>query len=254
MKKILVVQFRTDQSEAHEQKCFCEQFPDVEFEFFNAITGSFSNDLLAGIASVIFGGSGEFYLGQGAGKDTWLPKANTLIDEMLARDVPFLGLCFGCQMLALHQGARIVKDPAMEEIGAVAVTPLPSAEHDPLFANLPSQFPVHVAHKETAVDLPGHLIPLAHSEKVACQAFRVQGKRAWGVLFHAELDKKLMTERFFLYYDNGRKEYAEGGVEEIVGQFRETREAGEVLRRFVVFISQKSLVKKPALSDSRMGL
>lgn len=238
MAHILILQFRTDQSEAHEQKCFQEQLGAIvaphSLLFWNAITHPVTSKLLKeDIFGIIMGGSGEFYLGKNDGKDTWLPPTFRFLESILKKNIPLLCLCFGFQILALHEGATIIANPDMEEIGAFPITTLPSAADDPLFSSAPLQFPAHLAHKETVINLPPHLVPLARSDRVEYQVYRMHGKRAWGILFHAELNKKQMTERFFLYLDHGRKDYAHAGVKETVSQFTDTPEANALLKKFV---------------------
>ncbi|HEX6956237.1 MAG TPA: glutamine amidotransferase, partial [Agromyces sp.] len=45
----------------------------------------------------------------------------TLLDEVVARDFPFLGACYGVGTLGAHQGA-VIDDTYAEKIGVVPVT------------------------------------------------------------------------------------------------------------------------------------
>lgn len=230
--KLLFVQFRTDVSERHEQECVRDvlRLSDDRLVFLNAVTDSFPSFDATAPAGIILGGSGEFFLGQDHGIGSWRDRTFVAIDRILAKHIPLLGICFGFQFFALHQGGRIVRDPHLAEVGSFEITTLPSAAEDPLFSEAPDRYMGQLGHKETMVDLPEHLVPLARSERVECQAFRIAGKRAWGVLFHLELTKERMKERLDLFPN-----YAASPTEvaRIKDAFQETPEANDILRRFV---------------------
>jgi GMP synthase (glutamine-hydrolysing) len=240
MKIILVLQFRTDDSEAHEQQCFQEILAEdtILLRFVSGLSETIDSSILDEVDGVILGGSGELYLGKGDGEGTWLPGIQSLIQNILERDVPLLGLCFGFQLLALHEGARIIGDIAMQEIGAFVIETTGDKQDDPLFAHATGPFLANVAHKETNVMFPDHLIQLASSERVACHAFRVGKKRAWGILFHPELNKKLMSERYMLYVDGGMTDYVGAGIDEQLSKFQDTLVAEQTLHAFVDIVKK----------------
>ena len=59
-----------------------------------------------------------------------------LLDGVVARDVPFLGACYGIGMLGTHQGG-VVDRTHGEPISAVRVTLTPEGRADPLLAGPP---------------------------------------------------------------------------------------------------------------------
>lgn len=199
MNKVLVVQFSVDSSKEHAQKCFKNICSDADFVFFNAILDNFNTINLDDFVGIVLGGSGQFYLSKGDGENTWLPKVFNLLDRVVEKNIPTMGICFGSQILALHQGGKVVCDPAMQETGTFEVELSQDAEEDPIFSQLPQKFMVHLGHKDTPSDLPPHIIPLAKSSKVPWSAFRVAGKKIWGFMFHPELDKETMRERMAMF-------------------------------------------------------
>ncbi len=225
-KKILVLQTRTNHTEAHEQECLTEAYKnlDVQFIYKNTIRDDLTLDTLKGVDAVIVGGSGQYYLSD---DNEWKPKMNHFIHHIIEKGIPMLGICFGFQAIALQQGAKIIKDESMKESGVFEMTLLNRATEDPLYVGLPQSFPVPLAHKETIVDLPEHLEILSKSERVACQSFRIRGKEVWGVLYHPEMTKQRMQERFDM-----TPEYKEG-KQDISKYLKDTPEANEVLRRFI---------------------
>ncbi|HAZ28248.1 MAG TPA: hypothetical protein DCY48_00515 [Candidatus Magasanikbacteria bacterium] len=241
-KRILFLQFRTDQSLPHEEMAVREMLENdtTDIIAINAIHEPLPLSLLDAIDGVLLGGSGELYMSDTTQEKPWLPAVDQLFDAILARDIPMLGLCFGFQLIAAHEGARIARDSAMQEIGAFPIEVLPAAKNDSLFSSVTSPFMAHLAHKETNVDLPAHLIPLARSERVACQAFRVEGKQTWGLVFHAELNKQRMSERYLLYLNHGRSDYEGGGKDDVLNTFCDTPEAEKILKNFVALCGKET--------------
>jgi GMP synthase (glutamine-hydrolysing) len=113
----------------------------------------------------------------------WLRDETLLLEELLDRHVPLLGVCLGAQMIARASGAPVgpVDQP---EVGWYEVELTPAARNDPVFGSLPARFDAFQWHFYT-YGLPAGAIELARSP--ACtQAFRL-GDAAWGIQFHPEV-------------------------------------------------------------------
>src|SRR5439155_6688943 len=108
-----------------------------------------------------------------------------LTREAVERDVPFLGLCFGAQVLAWALGADVVKAP-LRELGFEPIRTLPAAADDPVLSHYADGDPVFHWHEDT-FELPEGATLLATSEMVPNQAYRVGGS-AWATQFHLEVD------------------------------------------------------------------
>lgn len=120
-----------------------------------------------------------------------------LVDEVVARDTPFLGACYGVGTLGTHLGAPIDGTYA-EPISVVDVTLTPEGRDDPLAADLPSTFPAFVGHKEAISALPSHAVLLASSTTCPVQMFRV-GRNVYATQFHPELDLDGIVTRIHAY-------------------------------------------------------
>nr|BFF20065.1 glutamine amidotransferase [Promicromonospora thailandica] len=94
-----------------------------------------------------------------------------LLDEIVARDFPFLGACYGVGTLGAHQGA-VIDSTYAEPVGPVAVELTPDAAADPLLAGLPQSFSAYVGHKEAVRKLPDSAVLLASSAGCPVQMFR----------------------------------------------------------------------------------
>jgi len=113
----------------------------------------------------------------------WLEIENAVLERLLEREVPLLGVCLGAQLLAQAAGG-VVRPAAEPEIGWREVRLTEEAREDPVLGALPASFPALEWHSYEFL-LPPGATPLAHSG--AClQACRI-GEHAWGIQFHAEV-------------------------------------------------------------------
>jgi len=121
----------------------------------------------------------------------WSEYAGEFLREAFACELPVLGICYGHQLLAHALGGVVDYHPKGREIGTTSVQLTEAVKADPLFADLPSEFPVNVSHRQSVVQLP------AGAEILAVNAFEPHhavrfGKAAWGVQFHPEFAEDVM--------------------------------------------------------------
>ena len=120
----------------------------------------------------------------------WLTAEVSTIREAVRRDVPYLGFCFGAQLLAKALGAPVTKAP-QPEIGIMPVRLTPAGQADQLLAGLPPELPVFQWHGDTFA-LPPGAIHLAASPVCPHQAFR--HGQAYGLQFHLEVTNEMVEE------------------------------------------------------------
>lgn len=125
----------------------------------------------------------------------------TLLDDVVPRDFPFLGACYGIGTLGVHQGATIDRT-YREPISVVTVTQTEAAASDPLFAGVPKTFEAFVGHKEAISALPLEAVLLASSPTCPVQMFRV-GENVYATQFHPELDVEGIITRIRVYANHG---------------------------------------------------
>ena len=123
----------------------------------------------------------------GGEKSAWDPEFAPeveLIREAVAREVPFLGVCLGAQLLAYALGGEVSRLPRR----LIAWAPLEvTAADDPVLGALPNG--AHALHwNEDGIEPPpGAVEVYARPEGGRAEGFRV-GRLAWGVQFHPEID------------------------------------------------------------------
>jgi GMP synthase (glutamine-hydrolysing) len=132
-------------------------------------------------AVIVFGGS--MHADQDD-RHPWLRDENELIQGLLERRVPLLGVCLGVQLIAKAAGSAVYPVPDGPEIGWLPVELTASADDDPVFGALPERFHAFGWHYYT-YDLPAGAEELARSARCN-QAYRLS-ETSWGIQFHAEV-------------------------------------------------------------------
>jgi GMP synthase (glutamine-hydrolysing) len=121
----------------------------------------------------------------------WMRAAMAWLQRLVASGVPFLGICFGHQMLGEALGGRVDYHPGGREIGCVPLHLHPAAAADPLFSDLPERLSALAVHAQSVRELPPDATLLAGNEFEPHHAFRV-GQAAWGIQFHPEFNRLRM--------------------------------------------------------------
>jgi GMP synthase (glutamine-hydrolysing) len=154
-----------------------------------------------------------------------------LLGEIVDRDFPFLGACYGIGTLGVHQGGTIDRTYS-EAVGPVTVTLTEEGRADPLLAGMPAEFSAFVGHKEACSVLPPAAVRLAGSPTCPVQMFRVRSN-LYATQFHPELDRDGIVTRVRVYRDAGYFPAAE--LDELIARLTAARvsEPPRILTNFV---------------------
>lgn len=153
-----------------------------EVVIWDAVAAEPAPELEAFGGLVIFGST---YNVEHADEQPFIKELRELTRQAIDSGVPFLGVCFGAQVLAWALDAEVMKAP-VREVGFETIRPLPGAASDRLLSHYRDGDPVFEWHMDT-FGLPEGATLLVAGDRVANQAFRV-GDRTWGVQFHLEVD------------------------------------------------------------------
>ena len=129
----------------------------------------------------------------GAGEDDTYPflrEVKRLIRECVARDVPFLGICLGGQLLSEVLGTPVAAGTRSER-GLCRVRLTSEGGADPLFRGVPPEFITYQWHNDS-FDLPNGCRLLASSPICPQQAIR-HGAAVYGVQFHPEVNADIVS-------------------------------------------------------------
>ena len=123
----------------------------------------------------------------------WLREEKSIVREAVReRDMPFLGVCLGHQLLADALDGEVAR-MAVPEVGLMAVTLAPAGRADPLFDGLDERLACLQWHGCEIRTPPTGGEYLAASDICPSQAIRV-GRRAYGLQFHVELTGEPVAE------------------------------------------------------------
>lgn len=134
-----------------------------------------------------------------------------LMPEVLARDMPFLGCCYGMGILGNALGATVAKGRFGESIGGVDCTVTQEGAGDPLLDGVPAQFRALVGHKEAVENLPDGAAHLVSSAPCPFQMIRA-GQNVYATQFHPEARGENFANRIEIYRDRGYFDPADAGA------------------------------------------
>ena len=141
-----------------------------------------------------------------------------LMNEIIEEDIPFLGVCYGHGILAIHQGVEITKKYS-EEFGSTNIELTQQGIEDDLCLGIEPNFDAYVGHKESVETLPNTAVLLGKSESCPVQFFKIKNN-IYGVQFHPELDKKSLRLRAEVYKDSGY--FPSNEVEDIIDKIEKS--------------------------------
>ena len=123
----------------------------------------------------------------------WLvPEKAAIREAVVEREMPFLGVCLGHQLLAAALGGEVAP-MATPEVGILDVELTAEGAHDPLLAGMAPTAKCLQWHSVEVVTPPDGARVLARSPVCAVQAMAV-GDRAWGLQYHVELTEATIPE------------------------------------------------------------
>ena len=171
----------------------------------------------------------------------WSLNIESWIPSLVASVVPFLGICYGHQLLGRALGGEAGYNPNGKEIGTVAITLTGDSKSDPLFKSTPSIFKAHTTHAQSVLKLPSDAVLLASNAHEPHHAYRI-GSSAWGVQFHPEYTAEIMQAYLTAQAESLRKKGR--NVENLLLEVTETPFARQVLSNF------GSLVRDRIIAES----
>ncbi len=156
-----------------------------------------------------------------------------LMPEICARDIPFLGCCYGIGILGHHLApGSVSKERYGEPVGAVECNLTEAGRADPLLAGLPESFLAFVGHKEAVQYLPEGAVHLLGSAPAPYQMLRY-GENVYATQFHPEADAQEFETRIRIYRHKGYfpPEEADALIDEV--NRHDVHVPEQILARFV---------------------
>ena len=238
-KPVLILQLRPeDATSDSEYACFLK-YGQLQAEDTRRIriekSGIPDNIDLDDYSAIIVGGS-PFDISTAENKKTAMQKKieadfNRLLEQVVSRDLPFLGACSGNGLLGNYLGTPITTKYS-EAVSCVTLDLTETGKKDKLLAGFPEQIDVLLGHKEACDVTPEGATLLMTGRNCPVQMFRV-GENVYATQFHPEGDAEEFALRIDIYANHGYFEPHEAEILKQEVSRKPTPFAQEILRRFV---------------------
>jgi GMP synthase (glutamine-hydrolysing) len=147
--------------------------------------------------------------------EPWMEACAELLRWGIQQDIPTLGICFGHQLLATALGGKVTRAEKYTDV----VSDLVHHESDEVVSVCGIGL---FTHQDHVTSLPSGVTHLASAKHCGYAAFRVDGKKAWGVQFHPEAARARIERSFKLGHIN----------EEELAAFKRDHEGAALLLAF----------------------
>jgi len=224
---------------AHQDKNTTRNFRrelDASLSEFDATDGTVPDDFDYD-GAVVTGSRSSVYW-----DEEWIQSVKTWVDEAIDRGLPFLGVCWGHQLLAdVLEGT--VDDMGVYEVGYSEIEHTGDSR---LFEGIDETFTAFTSHSDAVTSLPPGAEPLAENE-YSNHGFRKD--RVFGVQFHPEYDSKTARDLVL------RKDLSEDRRESILAEitpenYQKSCEAKLVFENFLEFVREVQAEDVASVAES----
>ena len=177
------------------------------------------------LAGIVITGSASMV----SAREDWSEDTAKWLAMAVQKGIPVLGVCYGHQLIAHALGGHVGANPAGRQIGTVTTYLIDIYKEDHLFGHLPQTFASQSSHSEVVLELPPGARRLATSPLDDNFAIRY-AENVWGVQFHPDFSKAVMSEYIRYRSDAIREEGL--NPEQLLENITDTKEAKSVLRKF----------------------
>lgn len=129
----------------------------------------------------------------------WITSTGAFLAEVVQREVPLVGVCFGHQLLAQALGGKVEKSPNGWGVGIQRYDVVGDLPHWPE-ADHPASFTLLASHQDQVVDLPDGATVIARSSHCPVAAYSL-GDRVVAVQAHPEFTPALTRDLITVRHD-----------------------------------------------------
>jgi GMP synthase-like glutamine amidotransferase len=135
----------------------------------------------------------------------WIASAEDIVRDAAASETPFVGICFGHQLVAQALGGRVERADVGWGVGALEYT---TVVRPRALVDLPDTLTILASHQDQVVDVPDSATVWSTSEYCP-NAGLVVGERMWTVQGHPEFTPDLVRA----LYPSRRDRVGDGAVD-----------------------------------------
>jgi GMP synthase-like glutamine amidotransferase len=151
--------------------------PQIQLEYFDVSTGEFPASLNACDAYLTTGSRFSAY-----DADDWIRRLKDFVRQLRDADKPFVGICFGHQILAEALGGKVVK---AEKGWGIGIQSMNVIQTEDWMRPLQGSCDLHYSHRDQVEILPEDSVVLGKTDHCRVAMFRV-GERMLGIQGHPE--------------------------------------------------------------------
>lgn len=175
-------------------------------------------------------------IASGSPRDAWSDdpvneKLALVVDYCRHKGVPFLGVCYGHQVLGRALGGAVGPQPQGLELGNVELSLTSAGLNSPLFRGFPPQFEVLQSHADAVLELPPQCELLVTGGLTSVQSFH-WNRLLMGVQFHPEQEPETLRFIWSARRDKWRDKVS-FDLDQRLDNLRPTPLATQVITNFV---------------------
>jgi GMP synthase (glutamine-hydrolysing) len=161
----------------------------------------------------------------------WMLRTEEYLRMLAERGVHTLGICFGHQLLGQALGGEVTKNPRGREIGTVDFE---IVAEDELLHGASPPFRANATHVDTVLQLPPGARVLGRTQLEPHAIVRFS-ETTWGVQFHPEMDRTIVTE----YLEKRRGLIESEGIDQpgLLARADDARAGASTLPKFAEIVS-----------------
>ena len=104
--------------------------------------------------------------------------------SQIKRKIPLLGVCYGAQFMAQHEGGEVLPSK-IREYGRANLGFID--KQSPLMKGVSDDSQVWMSHGDTILNLPDHFKKITSTESVEVAGYQISGEQTYGIQFHPEV-------------------------------------------------------------------
>lgn len=162
----------------------------------------------------------------------WSLRSENWIRQGIDQGTPFLGICYGHQLLAKTLGGAAGWTQQGMEIGTTDIDVFPDAWPNGFWHQPPGRITIQTCHSQSVHELPAGARLLASNSHDRIQGF-AWGDQVWGFQFHPEFDVDIV--RAYLQAESEKLRSGGRDPQQIFEQTHESDDGRTLLRAFARF-------------------